>query len=108
MPDVAMLGWSPVVDDTVRLPAVDTDAKFVVTGAYVVPVPTSKVRLTLLPTLTDFCRLPTTWPLVRLTVLAVSVLAPVVMLPAVNVSVPPTVALLESVTPAALFTVRLL
>ena len=38
-----MLGWSPAVDDPVRVPDDDTEPKAMSTGAYVVPVPTSKL-----------------------------------------------------------------
>jgi hypothetical protein len=67
------------------------------------------VRVTLEPVATFFCRLPTMWPLVRVTVPAApsaSTFAPVETLPLVSVSVPVTVRLPpESVTPFALLTV---
>src|SRR5882672_9290576 len=73
--------------------------------------PTSKLRTTFAPVATFFCRLPFTWPLVRLTVPAVAmikVFEPAEITPDVNVIVALMVGLLLSVMPLLLFSVRLL
>lgn len=106
MVELAPLAWLPLVVLTTNEPAADTDANKVVTGAYVLASPTSKVRLTLEPVATYFCRLPTTWPLVRTTDPVdgiMTLFVPVVMLPLVNVRVPFTVMLDDKeVVPLAL------
>lgn len=71
--------------------------------------PISNVRATNAPVATFFAKFPTTWPLVRETLpvaLNVNVFAPVVILPAVNVSVPLTVMPEESVAPCVSLSCR--
>src|SRR5690242_15175340 len=88
-----MLGWSPVVFETVRLPAAVTPVNAIWTWIQLLPVPRSQFTVDA-PVATGRCRLPSTKPLVRLTLpLAISVFAPVVIAPAVKVSVPLTVEL---------------
>ena len=99
MVDVERLDSCPAVVDAVSVPTAVTDENVTEAGAYVWPVPTSKVRLMLEPIETGFWRLPSTKPVPSDTApLATRVLEPVTIRPDVSVRVPPTVTLLLRVT----------
>ena len=96
----------------VALPATETFANARVTGVYEMVSPISYVR-TGAPVGTNFWKLPTTWPLPRVTLpvdeVAMNWPAPVVTLPDVNVRTPLTVVFTPpSDTPLELAIVKLL